>query len=290
MNDLVALQTRIDTFIALQFEQFKDHKSGQLIPAITYSLLNGGKRMRPRMVYATAQSTGLDWAIADYIAAAIEMIHAYSLIHDDLPAMDNDDLRRGQATCHIAFDEATAILAGDALQAMAFETLTQAPVPDSTIVRLIRNLSQAAGPAGMVGGQMLDLEAENQASPLDELRHIHALKTGALLTACVTMVIDCSPELSAEEQEHYQQFAQNFGMAYQITDDIIDVTSDTQTLGKPAQSDIKNNKSTYPSLLGLSGARDMAQQQLTTAKQHLTTLPATEHLKQLVDQIANRTH
>ncbi len=290
MNDFAQLSFRIDRFLTKQLQQLKSHNTGHLLPAIEYTLLNGGKRMRPKLVYATAQSTGLDLNTADHIAAAIEMVHAYSLIHDDLPAMDDDDLRRGQATCHIVFDEATAILAGDALQALAFETLTHAPIDDAIIVHLIKNLSHAAGTIGMVGGQMLDLEAENQPCTIDELREIHAKKTGALLAACVTMVTACHPELPSKLQQHYQQFAQNFGLAYQITDDIIDVTSDTQTLGKPAQSDIKNNKSTYPSLLGLAQARKLAQEQLETAHQHLSCLPATEHLRELTKKIADRSH
>ncbi len=288
MTDNQALIDRIDRFLVDQLSTLKSQDTGQLIAAIEYSLLNGGKRMRPLLVYATAKSTGIDKQVADHIAAAIEMIHAYSLIHDDLPAMDDDDLRRGQATCHIKFDEATAILAADALQALAFEVLTKTPIEAEHKVALINTLSKAAGAVGMVGGQMLDLEAEGQQLTLEALQNIHAKKTGALLEACVSMVIGCDKDISKKFIGRYLEFAQNFGIAYQIIDDILDVTKDTITLGKPAQSDIKNDKSTYPSLLGLDAAKEKATEHIDHAHELLTHLPGNELLVQLTEIIASR--
>ncbi len=288
MNDNQVLIDRIDQFLTVQLDELKIHKTGQLVAAMEYTLLNGGKRMRPLLVYATAESTGLNTNVADHIAAAIEMIHAYSLIHDDLPAMDDDDLRRGQATCHIKFNEATAILAADALQALAFECLTATPTSSDVVLRMIKKLSGAAGSIGMVGGQMLDLEAEGQSLDINQLQDIHARKTGALLQACVMMVTDCDETISVDKRNHYEMFAKHFGITYQIIDDILDVTVDTATLGKPAQSDIKNHKSTYPSLLGLTDARLMAAKHVECARTHLNHVPANKRLADLLKHISQR--
>ncbi len=290
MTDNQILVKRINTFLNLQLKELQPHNTGQLLNAMQYTLLNGGKRMRPLLVYAAAESLELNLDIADHIAAAIEMIHAYSLIHDDLPAMDDDDLRRGQATCHIKFDEATAILAADALQALAFQCLSQTPTSADVVVRLIQNLSSAAGTIGMVGGQILDLEAEGKSIDLTALEEIHSKKTGALLQACVTMVTDCYDKLTPDDSSYYLQFAKNFGMAYQIIDDVLDVTSDTLTLGKPAQSDIKNNKSTYPTVVGLTVAKSMADQLINNCHKQLAHLKNTNGLKILTEIIANRSH
>lgn len=289
VNDVDVLINRIDQFLIKQLNPLKKLNTGRLLEAIEYTLLNGGKRMRPLLVYATAESTGLDFAVADHIAAAIEMIHAYSLIHDDLPSMDDDDLRRGQATCHIKFDEATAILAADALQALAFECLSNTPCAHSTVVKLITILSRAAGAQGMVGGQMLDLEAEGHVLQIKQLQNIHAMKTGALLMACVTSVTECSKNLTPLERTAYKSFAQHFGIAYQIIDDVLDITSDTETLGKPAQSDIKNSKSTYPSLLGLEQAKNKAQFHTDAAENKLLKLPTNKSLTDLLNFISRRT-
>lgn len=256
---------------------------------MAYSLLSGGKRMRPLLVYATAESIDLDLEVADFLAAAIEMIHAYSLIHDDLPAMDDDDLRRGQATNHIAFDEATAILAGDALQSLAFETLSDAPLPADITVQLVRLLAQASGLMGMAGGQSLDLLAEDKTSNLSELQTIHAGKTGAILKACVSLTVASQPALKFKESQTFIQFAEHFGIAFQIIDDILDVTQDTQTLGKPAHSDTKNNKSTYPGLLGVEGARNKANEHITAAFDALGSLPYDcQQLQSLTTQMLQR--
>lgn len=247
--------------------------------------------MRPLLVYATANSLELDWRVADHLAAAVEMIHAYSLIHDDLPAMDNDDLRRGQATNHIAFDEATAILAGDALQSLAFESLSDCPCEPTSVLNMIKELAQASGLAGMAGGQSLDLLSEKQAADLTQLEQIHSAKTGALLRACVAMPLHAQPNLKAEHRQHYLQFAEHLGLAFQVIDDVLDVTQDTVTLGKPAHSDTKNNKSTYPSLLGTDGAQQKANELIESAFWALDQLPQdTSELRHLATQILHRNH
>ncbi|MGJ8663429.1 MAG: polyprenyl synthetase family protein [Marinicella sp.] len=287
--DFQVHQQRINNFLNLQINH-ADPDSLRLHEAMAYSLLAGGKRIRPMLVYATARSLGISLKIADHIAAAIEMIHAYSLIHDDLPAMDDDDLRRGKPTNHIAFDEATAILAGDALQSMAFNTLAHTPVEASIIVSMVQTLSQSAGALGMVGGQMLDLEAEGKNVSLEQLQSIHIKKTGALIQACITMVISCSNDLPENDKNNYLNFANNFGMAYQIIDDILDITADTSTLGKPAQSDIKNQKSTYPNLVGLSTAKNMANDHIMSAMNSLEQLSNNEELTSLLHRIATRNH
>lgn len=255
-NELFAAeQQRINQFLESQLTQLSETDS-TLKASVAYSLLSGGKRVRPLLVYATAQACDVTAEQADHLACAIEMIHAYSLIHDDLPCMDDDDLRRGRPTCHIAFDEATAILAGDALQAMAFEVLAATPAPADQVVKLIQIMAKACGLLGMAGGQSLDLEAENRTVSLEHLQSIHRAKTGALLTACVDMVTALGIEAGTAKTLH--QFAQHFGIAFQIVDDVLDVTADTETLGKPAGSDQSLNKSTYPQLMGLDGAQSAA--------------------------------
>jgi farnesyl diphosphate synthase len=283
-------QDRINLFLAQQLNAC-DASDSELKSAMAYSLMSGGKRIRPLLVYATAESIQCDLLIADHIAAAIEMIHAYSLIHDDLPAMDDDDLRRGQATNHIKFGEATAILAGDALQSLAYTTLAQTPIDAQIVVDLVQTLSQQSGLLGMAGGQSLDLISENQTINLQQLETIHAAKTGALLCACVSMVVKTKPNLNQTEQLLFQQFAKNFGMAFQIIDDILDVTQDTKTLGKPANSDTKNNKATYPSLMGIAGAKSKATEHINLAYQALADLPyPTDLLNTLAKVVLNRDH
>lgn len=287
------LQSRIDTFL----KQFLDLQKSQmptcsrLEDAIRYTLLAGGKRVRPLLVYATADSLNVDKNTVDYIAASIEMIHAYSLIHDDLPAMDNDELRRGQPTCHIQYDEATAILAGDALQAMAFDILSHTPIQATHVVKLLSILAAACGLHGMAGGQSLDLQAENKAINLNQLQAIHSAKTGALLVACVNMVVCLSNQLNQQQIQAYQQFAEHFGIAFQIVDDILDVTGNTSKLGKPAGSDQQRHKSTYPSLLGLQQAQEKARHHIETAKNNLKeTNLKNQALITLTDYIQERSH
>ncbi len=279
---------RFNPFLAQQLNQAAIEDS-RLKQAVAYSLLAGGKRVRPLLVYATADAINISQNQANHVAAAIEMIHAYSLIHDDLPCMDDDDLRRGRATCHIAFDEATAILAGDALQAMAFEVLSQTPTDAHQIVKMIQIMAKACGLIGMAGGQSLDLEAENKTATLPQLQKIHAAKTGALLTACVDMVCAMSHNGKAADELH--QFAEHFGMAFQIVDDILDVTADTETLGKPAGSDEALNKSTYPNLMGLTGAKQAAEAHIHACFEHLNNSNlTTDKLKQLTRFVLNRGH
>jgi len=242
-----------------------DHQeqSQRLIEAMRYSVLDGGKRIRPQLVYATGRALGLDDALLDAPAAAVECIHAYSLVHDDLPAMDDDDLRRGQATTHIAFDPATAILAGDALQALAFEILTSETwlhCAHSQRVELIHLLSLAAGKAGMVSGQMRDMAAEGQALTQAHLEQIHAQKTGALLRACVLMPAALCQHLDADGHASLDRFATRIGLAFQVRDDVIDIESSTETLGKTQGADDAHNKATYPALMGLERAKTYADQ------------------------------
>lgn len=234
--------------------------ANRLQDAMSYSMLNGGKRVRPMLVYAAAQAVGASMVHADIAAAAVEMIHAYSLVHDDLPAMDDDDLRRGKPTCHIQFDEATAILAGDALQTQAFQILS-APIDGLTAqqqLTLVNTLAQASGAFGMAGGQSLDLEAVNQTVDLTYLENMHNHKTGALILASVLMGAHCGSALSKDTLTALTTYARAIGLAFQVQDDILDVVSDTQTLGKTQGADAANNKPTYVSLLGLEGAKQKA--------------------------------
>lgn len=235
----------------------------RLQEAMRYSVLGSGKRLRPLLVYATGSGFGADLANLDPAAGAVELIHCYSLVHDDLPAMDDDDLRRGQPTCHKAFDEATAILAGDALETLAFSVLTGHDQPWAPENRLaaVKALAEAAGAAGMVGGQMLDIEAEDRLISLSELENLHRLKTGALIRASVhlgALAAGCGDKALLEQLD---QFAALIGLAFQVQDDLLDVESTTEVLGKRAGADQALNKSTYPSLLGVA-----------VAKQHLQTL------------------
>ncbi|WP_449357020.1 (2E,6E)-farnesyl diphosphate synthase [Alishewanella longhuensis] len=244
--------------------------------AMSYSLLLGGKRVRPYLVYAIGQLLGAQLTDLDAPATAIEAVHSYSLIHDDLPAMDNDELRRGKATCHIAFDEATAILAGDALQALAFEALCSHSYQQVSLARqinMVHALAQAAGAAGMCAGQAIDLAQTNQQVSLQKLEHMHRLKTGALIECSVKLAYYASPVENTEVLETLLCFASALGLAFQVQDDILDIESDTQTLGKPQGSDLKANKSTYPALLGLVGAKEKARQLYQDALSALTRLP-----------------
>ncbi|GAB3531131.1 (2E,6E)-farnesyl diphosphate synthase [Photobacterium alginatilyticum] len=247
-----------------------------LIEAMKHGTLLGGKRARPFLTYVTGQMLGADCANLDTPAAAVECIHAYSLIHDDLPAMDNDDLRRGQPTCHIAFDEATAILAGDSLQTLAFEILATGPLSEggeTYRIQMVRELAQASGAAGMCMGQALDLAAEGQDVTLQELETIHKHKTGALIRCAIRLGALAAGDKGAEILPQLNQYADAIGLAFQVQDDILDVTSDTETLGKPQGSDLELEKSTYPALLGLEGAKQKAQQLYQEALQALDAIP-----------------
>jgi farnesyl diphosphate synthase len=232
-------------------------RPGRLHAAQRYSVLAPGKRIRPALVYATAATLDVPLERVDGAACAVELVHAYSLVHDDLPAMDDDDLRRGRPTCHRAFDEATAILAGDALQALAFGVLAHHPDgPDPAVrVQLIATLADASGTAGMAGGQALDLGAAGRILGLADLEQIHALKTGALIRASVRMATLCAPGLDVARGDALERFASAVGVAFQVQDDILDVEGDQSLTGKPVGSDEARALPTYPALVGLEAAR-----------------------------------
>ena len=235
-----------------------DENPGILHEAMRYSALAGGKRFRPVLVYAAGTALGLELEVLDPVACAIELIHAYSLIHDDLPAMDDDDLRRGRLTCHRAFDEATAILAGDALQALAFEILArELPRESPSSLPLINTIARACGSTGMAGGQALDLGAVGTTIQLAELETMHRLKTGALIHASVTTPCILAGA-NKGTQERFSIYGQRIGLAFQIHDDILDVTGDSQVIGKNTQADAALDKPTFPSLLGLEASRERA--------------------------------
>jgi len=233
----------------------------RLHEAMRYAVLDGGKRIRPLLVYAGGQAAGATPASLDVPACAVELIHAYSLIHDDLPAMDDDDLRRGKPSCHKAFDEATAILAGDALQSLAYHVLARAGPDDldATIrLHMLDTLARAAGSRGMAGGQAIDLNATGCQLNIAELEDMHIHKTGALIRASVLLGAHCTGAADAAALESLDHYAKCIGLAFQIRDDILDVEGETEKLGKNTGMDLQREKSTYPSLLGLDAARQRA--------------------------------
>lgn len=275
-------------------QQITEHApSERLRQAMQYATLGTGKRLRPVLVYGSALAVGGELAAADAAAGAVELIHNYSLVHDDLPAMDDDDLRRGRPTVHKAFDEATAILVGDALQSLAF-TLLSAPVTGTsaaTQIQMIHALSEAAGAFGMVGGQSLDFEAMGKPASLTELKTMHKLKTGALIRASVVLGGLSHTQTSPAQLQALEEYALNIGLAFQVQDDILDETSDTQTLGKPQGSDRKSNKPTYVSLLGVDGAKAKATELAQEAIAALEDFPpAADRLRQLASYIVSRLH
>ncbi len=262
----------------------------QLHQAIRYALLNGGKRIRPMLTYASGELFGIEPQTLHPAAVAIEMIHAYSLVHDDLPAMDDDDLRRGQPTCHKAFTEATAILAGDALQALAFDTLAHADTPSETRLEWIRLLSRASGADGMVGGQMIDLEAEQQTLDDQALCAMHRKKTGALIRAAIRMgATPAQPDHNTIEQ--LNRYADAIGLAFQVQDDILDVEGESSVIGKPQGSDQQRGKSTFVTLYGLEGAKQQLQQLYQQALDVLSGFGSSaEALTELTHFIIRRDH
>jgi len=259
--------------IVRQHRQRVEHALAQRLPAETlaparlhsamrYATLKGGKRIRACLVYGAGMAAGADLAALDVPASAVEMIHSFSLVHDDLPCMDDDDLRRGQPTCHRAYDEATALLAGDALQSLAFELLSGDPALAANPQRrleMTRLLAQATGSTGMAGGQAIDIESVGRTLSLEELEGMHGRKTGELIHAAAVLGAltrdDAPPEFIAA----VSAYGRAIGLAFQVVDDILDITSDTATLGKPQGSDAARNKPTYPAVLGLEAARDRAE-------------------------------
>lgn len=293
LANLELIQQRIDKYLTSKLDSMPMNDE-KLLAAMRYGLLIGGKRMRPYLAYITGDALTADANDIDGVAAALECIHAYSLLHDDLPAMDDDDLRRGEPTCHKAFDEATAILAGDSLQTLAFDIIanhTFSPEIESKRLTLLRILVNASGYQGMCGGQALDLAATGKSISLSALETLHSLKTGALLEASVMMAAECSLEASTHDKDQLALFAKMIGLAYQVRDDIIDITSTEEELGKPSGSDVLADKSTYPALLGLAGAQKKADDLYQQALQALSTLPYnTQDLSNFATFIINRTH
>ncbi|MGI1805169.1 polyprenyl synthetase family protein [Exiguobacterium sp. TDN 0502] len=263
----------------------------RLRDSMRYSLDAGGKRIRPALIYAVLDAFSIDRSKGDATAAALEMIHTYSLIHDDLPAMDDDDLRRGRPTNHIAFDEATAILAGDALLTNAFSCLLETPDSPDVKLALVERLAAAAGAAGMVGGQLDDMLGERGGiNDVAELESIHRRKTGALLVFAVEAG-GLLAAVSPTDLAHLHQYGRHLGIAFQIQDDILDVTGDAEKIGKPVGSDEGNEKATYPKLLGLEGAKRALTAQVEAAEQAIDALSVeATTLKELLDFVVKRDH
>lgn len=269
-----------------------DHHPTILHQAMRYATLDGGKRVRPVLCYAAGEALNIPLTQLDAPAAAVEMIHVYSLIHDDLPAMDDDDLRRGKPTVHKAFDEAMAILAGDALQSQAFLLLAS----DDTMVsdanarlNVIRALSEAAGSIGMCGGQAIDLSSVGKPLTLEQLEDMHLHKTGALIRSAVRMAAYSRPDLDDNSAQQLDHYARCIGLAFQVRDDILDIESDTETLGKPQGSDVAQDKPTYPALMGIDAAKTEAQRLYSEAIDALHGLPGdTRMLRWVADYIVQR--
>ncbi len=275
----------------LQASLSQSNANNKLLDAMRYACLDGGKRIRPVLVYASAQAVEANFENCDAAACAVELIHSYSLVHDDLPAMDDDDLRRGKPSVHKAYDEATAILVGDALQALAFQCLSKQrnELSTTTKIQMTSVLATAAGAAGMTGGQSLDLEASGIVINLEQLESLHKLKTGALIKASVKMGALSGEAIKESDLLALETYAENIGLAFQVQDDILDEIGDTETLGKPQGSDRAQSKSTYVSLLGLEQAKSKAAELATNAIQALEEFPeSANHLRDLAAYIVNR--
>ncbi|MRJ41584.1 MULTISPECIES: (2E,6E)-farnesyl diphosphate synthase [Idiomarina] len=290
----VLAQTRAD--INQQLEQLLQQRQAVAAPlneAMHYALVLGGKRVRPFLTLQVGALCGAPMAMLQRASLAIECIHAYSLVHDDLPAMDDDALRRGHPTCHIAFDEATAILAGDALQTLAFELISEADaaVTPAQQLQMVQMLAQASGDLGMCGGQALDLSATGKALSETELAQVHIHKTGALIQAAVKLGVLCGSPAAQHYLADFDEFAYNLGLAFQVQDDILDVIGDTAALGKQQGSDVAADKATYVRLLGLEGAIERRDQLHQKALHALARIPYnTEVLEAFADHLLNRNH
>ncbi len=272
LNSLITTyQKRVDTALD-GWLPIPDIQPNRLHEAMRYAVQGGGKRIRPLLVYLTGNALSVDLTVLDAPACAVELIHAYSLVHDDLPGMDDDDLRRGKPTCHKAFDEATAILVGDALQTLAFYVLSHDPhleINDKRRLEMIETLALASGSRGMAGGQAIDMESVGQSLNIAELENMHIHKTGALIRACVKLGALASSTIDDNQLKKLDHYAKCIGLAFQIQDDILDVESSTETLGKRQGSDIAHDKVTYPALLGLRWAKQMAAELIEDAKNSL---------------------
>jgi farnesyl diphosphate synthase len=261
----------------------------RLHEAMRYSVFNGGKRVRPLLVYAAGECLQVPESRLDSPAAAIELIHAFSLVHDDLPSMDDDDLRRGMPTVHRQFDEATAILAADALQPLAFSVLTEIDgISNDTRVRLVRLVANACGSIGMTGGQSMDLRAEGRTLGTGELEHMYALKTGALIHASIMSACLLAEPARPDYTAALDGFARAIGIAFQIRDDILDVEGQTEVIGKPVGSDVRLNKATYPGLLGVDESRRRCDELLAEGLQFLSVLSSADPLAWLARFIVDR--
>ena len=291
VNFLEENLTRINKAL---FKTLPEKESSRVTEAIHYSVMNGGKRIRPQIILLLCEMLEVEIISdnVDLIAAAGELIHCYSLIHDDLPAMDDDDYRRGQLSCHKQFDEATAILAGDAIQPLSLEVLTSLEDPNleaKTKLEIINLFARACGPEGMVEGQNRDILAENKVLTEEELDELHYLKTGKLIEACVLCVCLMKKNIDKDLIEKLKTFSNKFGLAFQIRDDILDEIGDEEIIGKPVKSDLKNNKSTYPSILGIEESQKKAELLIEEALLILDKLPFnTEKLNALCKLVVNR--
>lgn len=268
-----------------------DVAPARLHAAMRYAVLGGGKRVRPLLAYGAGELAGADPQRVDRVAAAVEMIHVYSLVHDDMPAMDNDVLRRGKPTVHVEFDEATALLVGDSLQSLAFQVLAETRLADDAQrrVEMIGMLARAGGSRGMAGGQAIDLAATGRALSVPELEFMHIHKTGALIRASVALGARCGSALSSAQLDSLDHFSKFIGLAFQVVDDVLDADSSTATLGKTAGKDADNDKPTYVSALGLDRARELARELRDDALQALANLPgAGGHLRELADFVVLR--
>lgn len=297
-----ALETPAITFLeqcrgqidAVLSQRLTEHNSAspKLQEAMHYSVLGGGKRIRPALCVAASNAVGQTSDVALVPACAIELIHAYSLIHDDLPAMDDDNLRRGQPTVHIAFDEATAILAGDALQTLAFEWLSNAPsISESLRLAMIQELARSSGHQGMVGGQAVDLNSVGKALSISDLEHMHRHKTGALIVAAVRIGALTAPQTSEQQLEALTDYAKALGLAFQVQDDLLDIEGDTAIIGKPQGSDVARGKPTYPALMGADNARRYLSELLHTSLASLEQFgPEADTLRAMANYVVARTH
>ncbi len=288
--------TRIADYVS-RVERFMDdalpaaeQAPERLHSAMRYASTSGGKRIRPLLVYAAGECLDVAVERCDVPAAAIEFIHAFSLVHDDLPAMDDDDLRRGRPTLHRAYDEATAILAADALQPLAFEVIASADQLDDAEARaLVKLISGACGSLGMTGGQAIDLQSEGRSLSADELARMHDLKTGALISASVMSACCLAPALSSDEQDGMLQFSRDIGLAFQIRDDILDVEGETEEIGKPSGSDAALRKATWPALFGLEESKRRCEELLVSALASLEPVGSrAEPLRHLAGVIVGR--
>lgn len=263
----------------------------RLHEAMRYAVLNGGKRVRPLLSFAAGELNGADKTRVVAASAAVELIHAYSLVHDDLPCMDNDVLRRGKPTCHIKYDEPTALLVGDSLQSLAFQLLAEFTLAEDSHIQLemIRHLAFAAGSRGMAGGQAIDLDSVGKTLSLPELEFMHIHKTGALIRAAVILGAHCGNELNEDQFKQLDHFAKCIGLAFQVVDDILDAEASTAALGKTAGKDAENNKPTYVSILGIKQARELAHELQQEASSILNQFgPGALRLQQITDFIVQR--